>query len=263
MNRLGTKEINERITKVHGDVVCIVSGTYLGSTEKATFFDVKFGEWKALLHNVLSGQGHPSRGLFKRAQSKKLSLEEILSKMKSIHGENLILDTSTYSGTKEKARFIDKEFGEFWTKPNHVLQGHSHRSRGHENRKETCVSKYGVEYPMQNSAVSLKQAKSQNNICLKIHWKTGEELICLASYEAKTVDYLNNNEIDFEWQSKTFSMPNGKTYRPDLYLIKEGVWVEIKGYFRKGAKEKWDWFQSTVPNSELWNKEILKEMGIL
>jgi hypothetical protein len=38
---------------------------------------------------------------------------------------------------------------------------------------------------------------------------------------------------------------------------------EIKGYFRKGAKEKWDWFQSTVPNSELWNKEILKEMGIL
>jgi hypothetical protein len=58
-------------------------------------------------------------------------------------------------------------------------------------------------------------------------------------------------------------MPNGKTYRPDLYLIDQGVWIEIKGYFRKDAQEKWDWFKSQFPNAELWDKKKLKEMRIL
>ena len=58
-------------------------------------------------------------------------------------------------------------------------------------------------------------------------------------------------------------MPNGKTYRPDLYLPDSDVWIEIKGYFRKDAKIKWDWFHKEHPNSELWNEEKLKEMKIL
>lgn len=77
------------------------------------------------------------------------------------------------------------------------------------------------------------------------------------------VNYFNEHQINYEWQSKTFTMPNGKTYRPDCYLPGENKWVEIKGYFRKDAKEKWEWFNETYSNSELWNKKKLKKLGIL
>ena len=59
-------------------------------------------------------------------------------------------------------------------------------------------------------------------------------------------------------------MPNGKTFRPDCYLIgKRKPWIEIKGYFRQKNKEKWDWFHKKYPNSELWDKKKLKEMKII
>ena len=77
------------------------------------------------------------------------------------------------------------------------------------------------------------------------------------------------NKINYLWQPQIFQTPiltskgNNSTYRPDLFLIDSNTWVEIKGYFRKDAKEKWDWFQSQNPNSELWDKKKLKQMGIL
>jgi len=74
---------------------------------------------------------------------------------------------------------------------------------------------------------------------------------------------LNKNRINFRWQHKTFKMPDGRTYRPDMYLFSTRKWIEIKGYFRKDALEKWNWFQTVKPNSELWNKDKLKDMGIL
>lgn len=40
-------------------------------------------------------------------------------------------------------------------------------------------------------------------------------------------------------------------------------WAEIKGYFWDDAKEKWKWFNEEKPNSELWDKNKLKEMRIL
>lgn len=57
-------------------------------------------------------------------------------------------------------------------------------------------------------------------------------------------------------------MPDNKTYRPDCYLINKNLWIEIKGYFRNDAREKWDWFHEKYPNSELWNKKALKGIGI-
>jgi len=39
--------------------------------------------------------------------------------------------------------------------------------------------------------------------------------------------------------------------------------LKLSGYFRKDAKEKWNWFHKTYPNSELWDKEKLKEKRIL
>ena len=109
----------------------------------------------------------------------------------------------------------------------------------------------------------LVAAKKSNDSYTLYHWKTGEELVCKASYEKAVVEYLNLNKINFRWQSKTFKISNIRTYRPDMYLFSTKQWIEIKGYFWPNAKKKWDWFHKEHPNSELWDKKKLKEIGIL
>ena len=116
----------------------------------------------------------------------------------------------------------------------------------------------------------LTAAKNSNNGGIIFHWKTGEELVWTASYERKVVDYLNKSMIEFLWQPKTFITPiktnkgdKFSTYRPDLYLSDQDLWIEIKGYMRPVSKEKWNWFHEAYPNSELWNKNKLIELGIL
>jgi hypothetical protein len=132
-----------------------------------------------------------------------------------------------------------------------------------ELSKRTFLRKYGVDNPSKNRDIALKTAKSLRNAYILNHWKTGEEVVCVASYEKKVVEYFNKNKIDFHWQPKVFQMPNGKTYRPDCYLPDQDLWIEVKGYFRKTSLDKWIWFQSVYINSELWNKKKLKEMNIL
>jgi hypothetical protein len=148
---------------------------------------------------------------------------------------------------------------------NNLINGHT-RSCGcfsKELSKKTCMKKYGVDHPSKNKEIASKTAKSQHNSFLLYHWKTGQELVCVCSYEKVVVEYLNNNTINFRWQPRTFIMPDGRTYRPDLYLFAHKLWVEIKGYFRDDAEEKWNWFNLNHPNSELWNEIKLKELKIL
>jgi hypothetical protein len=132
-----------------------------------------------------------------------------------------------------------------------------------EKIKQTNLERYGCHHVSQCPDIALKIARKTNIPSIKIHWKTGEELICQGSWEAKTVDYLNNNKVEYLWQPEIFKLSDGKTYRPDLFLVNENKWVEIKGYFRDKAKKKWDEFVISHPNSEIWDKNRLKELNIL
>jgi len=76
-------------------------------------------------------------------------------------------------------------------------------------------------------------------------------------------EYINCNKIDFEWQPKTFESPGSSSYRPDLFIINENKWIEIKGYMRPKPKIKWSWFKTQFPTAELWDRPKLKEIGIL
>jgi hypothetical protein len=129
--------------------------------------------------------------------------------------------------------------------------------------RKTNLEKYGCEYPQQNKEIAMKAAKASGRSYILQHWETGEELVCQASYEKAVVEHFNKNKTNFLWQPETFTMLNGKKYRPDCYLPDQDLWVEIKGYFRKDAQEKWQRFQSVYPNSELWDEKRLKDLKIL
>ncbi len=241
-NILSLEEVEQRLVEVHKGIVTIDRSSYKSSSQKAIFVDSEYGSWSSAVYTVIRGHGHPKRAM----DNWKISLSEIDSRIRAIHGDTVTMDCSTYSEINKSATFYDKDYGKWITTPKSILRGRGHPLRGY-----------------------LKAAKNSDNAIIKLHWKTGEELICKAGWEPKVVDYLNSNKIDFLWQPTTFKTniltPKGKisTYRPDLFLIKENRWVEIKGYFREISKNKWDWLKTQFPTAELWDKKKLKEMGIL
>lgn len=146
-----------------------------------------------------------------------------------------------------------------------------------EKSKETCRKKYGVDNPAQNIDVYRKTLTSKRKAVTCKHWKTGEKLTCIGSYETAVVGWLNKNNVDFDWQVK-IDIPDcldlgklkGKTYIIDLQvksvnpIVPVGTFVEIKGYWMQEiSKLKWEWFHSVHPNSALWTGQVLKSLGIL
>jgi len=90
-----------------------------------------------------------------------------------------------------------------------------------------------------------------------------------SSWELKVANYLSNNNIEWEYESKIFEMIlNDKetTYIPDFFIPETNTIIEVKGYWRDDAKEKYELFtkqQSKNFNIELWNKEKLKLLNLI
>ena len=65
-----------------------------------------------------------------------LSQEAILLQFKEKHGDNVIIDESTYIMADKKAKFIDKEYGEWWAFVFAVIRGSGHPKRGTKMRSD-------------------------------------------------------------------------------------------------------------------------------
>jgi hypothetical protein len=257
--------IKDRIVEKHGDRIVLIESTYIDTHTICTFFDKLFNkEFQAYPQHVyIRGDTHPDGKKEKREKNNivrigvpyHLQKEEFKEKHRNtVKSKFGVENVSQLEEIKEKKKKTSlKNNG-----VEHPMQSAEIRERA----KRNSLNKHGFEYPMQVQEIALKAARSANNCIIKFHWKTGEELVCQGSYEAKTIDYLNSKQIDFHWQPKTFEMPNGKTYRPDLYLLDQNIWVEIKGWMRKDAQEKWDWLKTQFSTAELWNKKKLRSMGI-
>lgn len=126
---------------------------------------------------------------------------------------------------------------------------------------ETSRRKYNTDYPMQNKEIQDKNTKSINNKYVRYHWENNKELICVGSYEAATIDYLNHNRIEFEWQPSPFMLSNGQTYRPDAYIKGRRIYIEVKGRMMKDAKIKIELFMQSEP-LEIWGLTYLKSLGM-
>lgn len=107
----------------------------------------------------------------------------------------------------------------------------------------------------------LKGALKSNKIVVEKHWATGKDVYCQGGYEHKVVCYLNLNQINYIWQPTTFRTSYGN-YTPDFFWVDKGVFVEIKGYFRELARNKFDEC-SKIVDIVLWDASVLKLMGIL
>ena len=69
-----------------------------------------------------------------------LTIAEIKRRISDKHGDTLTVDELTYKNTKTKARFIDKDFGEYWAVPGEVMKGHGHLKRGFLKRNKSLIT---------------------------------------------------------------------------------------------------------------------------
>lgn len=89
--------------------------------------------------------------------------------------------------------------------------------------------------------------------------------ICFrSSYESAYAKYLDKNKIEWEYEKKTFKLPNGTTYTPDFYLPKSDKYVEIKGWLSDIAKNKIKLFRKSYNLSfQLIQKVKLVSLGLI
>ena len=299
-------KVKDAIKEIHGDIITIDESTYIGMDGRCRFIDKEFGEWFSCPDKIINRrQGHKQRSaekakktfLFNYGVDSPIKDKNIKNKIKQTCLEKYGVDNpakneevrnkmsvSMQQTCKDDITVVQKRKDTCFERygVDNPLKNYDFKKKAQitlmknfgvivpakseiimESMKNTCLERYGTQNAMKNHEIAANNARSQGRAKILRHWKTNDELTCIGSYETKTVEYLNRNTIDFKWQSQTFKMPSGKTYRPDVYLVVEDKWIEIKGYFRKDAQEKWDWFSKEHINSELWDKHRLLELNIL
>lgn len=81
-----------------------------------------------------------------------------------------------------------------------------------------------------------------------------------SSYEERMIHLLDELCLKWEYEPKTFYLPEmKKNYIPDFFIEELDIYVEVKGYWYKDAKEKWDSWIKTYPDIKriLVNKQTL------
>ncbi len=269
-------EVQRRIDRVHGAGTIIMHKASFTNVHKEVLFThFIHGEWKAKPINVYRGSSHPQDGRNRTnaaLENRKLTEDEINKRLPGY----IKIKSGTFASGSKKATFIDLEYGEWTAVASNVLAGSNHPLRGNKNKivsmRNSNLEKYGVEYVAQVAKFALKAAKNQNKIINRRHWKSRKLTACQGGWELAVVDYLNREKIDYLWQPQVFQVPKSvlttpkgstTTFRPDLFLVKEKKWVEIKGYFRADAIKKWAWFSEQYPNSEIWDFGKLRELKII
>lgn len=233
--------------------------TFCGMNVECLFVDEKYGEFVATPKAVINNKVHRQRALDEK-RSVTITKDEFIALLPS----HIKLVEETFVNMSVKALFIDEKYGEFWKKPTTVRRGVAHGKRKSEKTKKTCLEKYGKAHYSQVPEIQSKMKRSMRQSVILTHWKTGEEVICVGSYEKIVVEWLNKEKIEFDWQIP-FDCFDEKTYYIDLYLPDRDLYVEIKGWWRQEiSKKKWEWFHEKHPNSALWSTEemdTIKETG--
>lgn len=135
-------EVQRRLEIRFGDMVTIKKNSYKSVSSKAIFIDKEYGEWSAIVGNVLSqATGHPKRAREKAIQAVSYTAEEINNRLESMGSPSRLVENS-YRGMLSKAKFIDKDFGDFFSYPvNVVHKGTGHIKRAVLRREATKLEK--------------------------------------------------------------------------------------------------------------------------
>lgn len=210
--------------------------TYKNAHTKMKFIDLEYGEWWARPCNVLGGSRHPLRNLLKKQSGilkRKITPEEAGSRLPAF----LSLDHSTYKNTNTKAKFIDFEYGEFWTTPAQIFSGrggHPLRLKAKKKKSHKCLFLPNGS-TINSYATSLGLTRNSN--ASLVFRKYGGEVTQRWIEDRSKQGRESSLELFFLQQFPICSRfnralgvytPKGGQYRPDFKLT-DNIYVDIDG----------------------------------
>jgi len=175
------------------------------------------------------------------------------------------IDVTTFVNMKTKCRFVDADYGEFWTRPCDAKYKKIRHPLAREQKiNETNQKKYGCNRPMQNRDIHVRKARNTVEKVVVKHWETNELVPVDSGWEYHYIRWLNANKIRYDFQVP-FTLSDGHIYYVDFYLIDADKYVEIKGRHRSGKSlQNWRELQAAFPGkTELLNERKLQAMGII
>ena len=151
-----------------------------------------------------------------------------------------------------------------------MLERHGSRHNwSGEARKNGCektmIKRYGFPNPFQvpQFQEKINETRKRNQKDNKLVYKN---IVMRSSWEIKYAQYLDENNIKWEYESKIFRLDKlNKSYIPDFYLPKTNEYIEIKGYMRPEAQEKINQFKNQYNEVKLTIlfEQDLKQLGVL
>ena len=125
----------------------------------------------------------------------RLSFEEIKRRIKNIHGDNIVLDESTYKSLHGKAKFIDKNYGEWWTTPSIVInQKSGHPLKRIKKIQETNLKKYGYSTVLKNKSLMKKAMFSKYGAIHPMHLDEVKQKLKQTNLQRYGVDNPTKNK---------------------------------------------------------------------
>jgi len=122
---------------------------------------------------------------------------------------------------------------------------------------------YGKKRP----DIGLRMRGKNNPVFIKPSYGNGgyyKNIWMRSSYEIAYAKWLDGKNIEWQYEPNAFDLGN-TTYTPDFYLPEDDTYIEIKGYWREDAKEKFKLFKKIYNNIKVivLDQKRLKEVGAL
>jgi hypothetical protein len=109
---------------VHNNYYDYSQVLYINMHSKVKIIDPVYGEFWQTPMGHLQGQGHPTHGKLKAANSRRTTVEEFIKKANKKHNNLYDYSKVIYTHCDDKVCIIDPEFGEFWQSPYQHLNSH-------------------------------------------------------------------------------------------------------------------------------------------
>ena len=166
--RLSVEDVKEQFKAVHGNKYDYSLFTeYKNNSTKIPIICKKHGVFYMTPNSHISAhKGCPKCGAESSGEKQRLSIEEVIKRIKDVHGDKFIIPSDfEYKNNIEKVKLICRKHGEFWQNPFNLWRG--------------------VGCPKCN------KSKLENKISLIL------EKNCIEFEEQKKFDWLGKQELDF------------------------------------------------------------------
>ena len=123
MKKITQQEFIEKASEVIAPHLDLSQFVYSGFAEKSLVTCSTHGEFQIRASSILRGDGCPKCGVIKRANAKKMSIQEFLARALDVHGDRYDYSRVHLVSQKTKINIICKDHGEFSQEPHSHLKG--------------------------------------------------------------------------------------------------------------------------------------------